>query len=138
MQKARRANVATMFRRRIEPAEIEEPTVSVYGINAPIVSETKRGIKKETNPSDEIVFESEGGELEFKFDMTPSNSILAVKISDDFITYKIKDNTLVLKASNNESISERSCMIILYNSYNQFNIISKKIIQKGKVNNEGQ
>lgn len=104
------------------------PSLIIYGLNAPIQTR-KKGRKSKL--SDEIIFESTGGTFEYNMDVKPPKSLVSVKITSNFVTYKISDNVLILTAKHNPYITDRKCIIKIRNIYDPFNTIVKTIIQKG-------
>jgi hypothetical protein len=111
-----------------EMSSDDTPSLTIYGLNVPVQTK-KRGRKSKL--SDEIVFESTGGSFEYDMDVKPSKSLVSVKITSDFVFYKISYNVLTLTAKCNPYVMDRKCLIKINNINDPFNVIVKTIVQKG-------
>lgn len=111
--------------------EVITPSLNIYGLNVPIASTAKSKRLKAAKLSDEIVFEHEGGTKEYKMEVVPEKSLVAVKISSNFVSYKISDGVLTLTAQYNPYTIDRKCLIKIKNIYDPINTIVKTIVQKG-------
>lgn len=123
-----RTNIPTFNEKLTSEDTIIIPSLTIYGLNAQIQTK-KRGRKSKL--SNEIVFESIGGTFEYNMKVVPEKSLVSVKLSSNFITYKISSNVLALTAKPNPYNVERKCIIRIRNIYDPFNTIVKTIIQKG-------
>lgn len=107
--------------------------LKVYGLNEPIVELTKRGWKKSVEePSDEIIFEHDGGVKEYDFEVSPKHAYVTVKLNCDFVKYKITNNKLILEASPSTAIYDRYGFIRIRNASDPFAVVYKRIVQKGE------
>ena len=107
--------------------------LKVYGLNEPIVELTKRGRKKSVEkPSDEIIFEHNGGVKEYDFEVSPKHAYVTVKLNCDFVKYKITNNKLILEASPSTAIYDRYGFIRIRNASDPFAVVYKRIVQKGE------
>ena len=105
--------------------DFEEPSLVIYGLNAPIPGKRKKKL------SNEILFERGGGSQEYAMEVTPSNAVVSVTLGSDFVSYKIENNVLILTVKPNYSPYYRKCMIQIHNSVNPFDKIVKYVKQKG-------
>lgn len=108
-----------------------EPDLTIYGLNAPIITYTKNGRKRTKKSDKEIVFNTNGGTLEYDINVSPKNAILSVKLNGTFVTYRIKNGKLILTAEPNITNTDRRGSIVLRHPNDPFKVISKTIIQKG-------
>lgn len=107
--------------------------LKVYGLNEPIVELTKRSRKKSVEePSDEIIFEHDGGVKEYDFEVSPKHAYVTVKLNCDFVKYKITNNKLILEASPSTAIYDRYGFIRIRNASDPFAVVYKRIVQKGE------
>ena len=106
--------------------------LKIYGLNEPIVELTKRGRKKTIEPSEEIIFEHDGGVKEYDFEVSPKHTYVTVKMNCDFVKYKIGNNKITLEASPSTAIYDRYGFIKIKNASDPFVFVYKKIIQKGE------
>jgi hypothetical protein len=107
--------------------------LKVYGLNEPIVELTKNGMKKSVEePSEEIIFEHEGGVKEYDFEVSPKHAYVTVKLNCDFVKYKITNNKLILEASPSTDIYDRYGFIRIRNASDPFAVVYKRIVQKGE------
>ena len=120
------------FEEKLEAeTEVVTPSLSIYGLNTPIITTTKSKKLKAAKLSDEIVFDHEGGTKEYKMEVVPEKSLVSVKISSDFVSYKISGGVLTLTAKYNPYTVDRKCLIKIKNIYDPVNTIVKTIVQKG-------
>lgn len=107
--------------------------LKIYGLNEPIVELAKRGTKKSVEePSEEIIFEHEGGVKEYDFEVYPKHAYVTVKLNCDFVKYKITNNKLILEASPSTAIYDRYGFIRIRNASDPFAVVYKRIVQKGE------
>jgi hypothetical protein len=106
--------------------------LKIYGLNEPIVELEKRGGKKTIEPSEEIIFEHEGGVKEYDFEISPKHAYVTVKLNCDFVKYKITNNKLILEASPSTDIYDRYGFIRIRNASDPFAVVYKRIVQKGE------
>ena len=106
---------------------VQESYLTLTSINPT----TKKLLRSKSANSDEIIFENNGGSKTYQINKYPEKAPISVKISSNFITYKINDGILTLTAVPNPYIIERKCTIRIRNVYDPFGSITKTIIQKG-------
>ena len=106
--------------------------LKIYGLNEPIVELEKRGGKKTIEPSEEIIFENDGGVKEYDFEVSPKHAYVTVKLNCDFVKYKITNNKLILEASPSTDIYDRYGFIRIRNASDPFAVVYKRIVQKGE------
>lgn len=106
---------------------VQEPYIILTSYNP----STKKLLKSKAANSNDIVFEHDGGSKSYKIETYPENALVSVKITSDFVSYKIEDRILTLTAVANPYITERKCNVKIKNIYNQSDVIDKTIIQKG-------
>ena len=107
--------------------------LKIYGLNEPIVELTKRDRKKSIEePSEEIIFEHDGGVKEYDFEVSPKHAYVTVKLNCDFVKYKITNNKLILEASPSMDINDRYGFIRIRNASDPFAVVYKRIVQKGE------
>ena len=125
--------VRTMLRKTLENTDDMGSYLKVYGLNEPIVELTKRGRKRNVEePSDEIIFEHDGGVKEYDFEVSPKHAYVTVKLNCDFVKYKIANNKLILEASPSTAIYDRYGFIRIRNASDPFAVVYKRIVQKGE------
>ena len=121
--RSEKSNIPTFGEKCSSEEDVITPSLIIYGLNAPIQTK-KRGRKPKL--SEEIIFECNGGTVEYNMEVLPEKSLVSVKISSNFIDY-----VLTLTAKPNPYTVERKCIIKIRNIHDPFNTIVKTIIQKG-------
>ena len=118
---------------RVENTDNMGSYLKIYGLNEPIIELTKKSRKKSVEePSEEIIFEHEGGVKEYDFEVSPKHAYVTVKLNCDFVKYKITNNKIILEASPSTDTYDRYGFIRIRNASDPFAVVYKRIVQKGE------